>query len=58
MAVAFIVGSVELLSIATGKLGLRTGFRGWLSGVNLNLAGYVIVALFALTCLRSRSGGS
>jgi high-affinity nickel-transport protein len=49
VAVAFIVGSFELLSIATAKLGLRGGFWDWLSSVDLNTIGYVIVGLFVLS---------
>jgi high-affinity nickel-transport protein len=49
VAVAFIVGSIELLSIAADRLSLHGGFWTWVSGVNLNLVGYFIVGLFALT---------
>jgi high-affinity nickel-transport protein len=49
IAVAFAVGSVELLSVAAGRLGLHGGFWSWVSGLNLNLLGYVIVGLFVLT---------
>jgi nickel/cobalt transporter (NiCoT) family protein len=48
VAVAFIVGSIELLSIATTKLGLKGGFWSWASSVDLNTAGYVIVGAFVL----------
>ncbi len=49
VAVAFIVGSIELLSIAAEKLSLRGGVWSWVSGLNLNLVGYFIVGLFAIT---------
>jgi high-affinity nickel-transport protein len=49
VAVAFIVGSIELLSIAADRLSLHGGFWGWVLGVNLNLVGYFIFGLFALT---------
>jgi high-affinity nickel-transport protein len=49
IAVAFAVGSVELLSVAAGHLGLHGGFWTWVSGLNLNLLGYLIAGLFVLT---------
>jgi high-affinity nickel-transport protein len=49
VAVAFAVGSVELLSATAGRLGLHGGFWGWASGLDLNAVGYVIAGLFALT---------
>ena len=53
MAVAFIVGTVELLTIASTRLGLHGGFWSWTSGVNLNTAGYLIIGLFVFTWLGS-----
>jgi high-affinity nickel-transport protein len=49
VAVAFIVGSIELGSLAAGRLGLRGGFWQWISGLDLNVVGYLIVGLFAIT---------
>jgi high-affinity nickel-transport protein len=49
VAVAFIIGTIELLSIAAEKLSLTGGFWEWVSNVDLNLVGYGIVALFVLT---------
>jgi high-affinity nickel-transport protein len=49
VAVAFIVGSIELLSIGAKELGLRGGIWTWVSSLDLNVLGYLIVALFALT---------
>jgi high-affinity nickel-transport protein len=49
VAVALLVGTVELLAVATDKLGLRGGFWSWVSSVDLNTIGYVIVGLFLLT---------
>jgi high-affinity nickel-transport protein len=48
VAVAFIVGSIELLSIATATLGLKGGFWAWASSIDLNTVGYVIVGVFVL----------
>jgi nickel/cobalt transporter (NiCoT) family protein len=49
VAVALIIGTVELLSIATDKLGINSGPLAAIGGLNLNYVGYVIVALFVLT---------
>jgi high-affinity nickel-transport protein len=49
VAVAFIVGSVELLSVAAEKLKLTGGFWTWVTGLNLNVVGYFIVGLFVVT---------
>jgi high-affinity nickel-transport protein len=48
IAVAFLIGSVELLQIAQDKLGLGGGFWNWVSGLDLNIVGYVIVGMFVL----------
>jgi high-affinity nickel-transport protein len=47
--VAFVVGTVELLGIAAERLRLQGGFWTWVSNVDLNLMGYVIVGLFLAT---------
>ena len=49
VAVAFIIGTIELLSIAAEKLSLTGGFWDWVSNIDLNLVGYGIVALFVVT---------
>jgi nickel/cobalt transporter (NiCoT) family protein len=49
IAVALIIGSVELAAVAADRLGLHGGVWGWVAGVDLNALGYLIVALFALT---------
>jgi high-affinity nickel-transport protein len=46
VAVAFIVGSAELLSTLSTKLRLHWS---WLENLNLNTIGYVIVGLFVVT---------
>ncbi len=53
VAVALIVGTVELLSTAASELGLHGAFWSWVAGVNLNALGYFIVGLFAVTWLLS-----
>jgi nickel/cobalt transporter (NiCoT) family protein len=49
VAVALLVGSIELLSIATSELGLRGGAWAALSSVDLNTVGYLVVGLFVIT---------
>jgi nickel/cobalt transporter (NiCoT) family protein len=49
VAVAFIIGSIELLSILAEKLSLEGGFWMWVSNLDLNLVGYGIVGLFVVT---------
>jgi nickel/cobalt transporter (NiCoT) family protein len=49
VAVAFVIGTVELLSILGEQLGLTGGLWGWVSNLDLNTIGLGIVALFVLT---------
>ena len=49
MAVALIIGTIELVSIVTDKLGIRTGPLAAIGGLDLNYVGFVIVGLFVLT---------
>ncbi len=49
VAVALIIGSVELLSILTEKLDITTGPLAWVGGLDLNHVGFAIVGLFVLT---------
>ncbi|MCW3064503.1 MAG: high-affinity nickel-transporter [Solirubrobacterales bacterium] len=49
VAVALIVGTVELLGLAAEKLRLTGGFWDWVSNIDLNTLGYVIVGIFVAT---------
>ena len=49
VAVALIIGTIELLSIAVDKLGLSGGFWAWVAGIDLNAVGYIVVGLFVAT---------
>ena len=49
VAVALIVGSIELLSVLAEKLQLEGGFWDVGLGIDLNLVGYAIVGLFVVT---------
>jgi nickel/cobalt transporter (NiCoT) family protein len=49
VAVALIIGTIELLAVFADKLNLSGGVWDTVSHVDLNLVGYCIVALFVLT---------
>jgi high-affinity nickel-transport protein len=53
VAVALIVGTVELLGLLATRLHLRRGFWGWVSQIDMSTLGCVIVALFLLTSVGS-----
>jgi high-affinity nickel-transport protein len=48
IAVAFVIGTVELLGLAASQLQLHGNFWNWIAAINVNSLGYVIVGLFAL----------
>lgn len=49
VAVALIIGTVELLGLIGDQLGLHGLFWDWIGGLDLNLIGFVIVGLFFVT---------
>ena len=49
VAVALIIGSIELISILTEKAGITSGPLAAIANVNLDFVGYAIVTLFVLT---------
>jgi nickel/cobalt transporter (NiCoT) family protein len=49
VAVALVVGSVELLAVLAEKLGLTGGLWDLVAGLDLAFVGYAVVALFVLT---------
>jgi nickel/cobalt transporter (NiCoT) family protein len=49
VAVALIIGTVELVSILADKLGIASGALAVIADLDLNVVGYAIVALFVLT---------
>jgi len=49
VAVALVIGTVELLQVAATKLALDSGFWSWTRGLDFGQLGYGIVALFVLT---------
>jgi nickel/cobalt transporter (NiCoT) family protein len=49
VAVALVIGTIELLSIAVDRLDLSGGFWAWVAGIDLNAVGYVVFGLFVVT---------
>ncbi|PWU25211.1 MAG: HoxN/HupN/NixA family nickel/cobalt transporter [Candidatus Rokuibacteriota bacterium] len=48
VAVALIIGTIELLQVFSTKLALSSGFWGWLNNLDFGKMGYAIVATFVL----------
>ncbi|MGW4528826.1 HoxN/HupN/NixA family nickel/cobalt transporter [Amycolatopsis sp. NPDC004378] len=51
IAIALIIGTIELLSILVPKLGITSGPLAAIAGVDLDHVGFVIVGLFVVTWL-------
>ncbi|AFJ36500.1 MULTISPECIES: HoxN/HupN/NixA family nickel/cobalt transporter [Mycobacterium] len=49
VAVALLIGSVELLVLFADQFGWRGAFWTWIGGLDLNAVGYVVVGMFVLT---------
>ncbi|WP_239645652.1 HoxN/HupN/NixA family nickel/cobalt transporter [Mycobacterium sp. UM_CSW] len=49
VAIALLIGTVELLGLFAGQLGWRGGFWNWISGLDLNAVGFAVVGMFVLT---------
>ncbi len=49
VAVALIIGTIELISILVEKLNITSGPLATIGGLDLNLVGYAIVTMFVLT---------
>jgi nickel/cobalt transporter (NiCoT) family protein len=49
VAVALIIGSIELIAVFSDKLSLTGGVWDFVAGIDLNYVGYAIVGAFALT---------
>ncbi|MGW7816829.1 HoxN/HupN/NixA family nickel/cobalt transporter [Streptomyces puniciscabiei] len=48
IAVAFFIGTIELVGVLRDKLALSDSVTGWIAGLNLDSVGYLIVALFVV----------
>ena len=51
VTVAVVIGTVELGGLLATQLGLSGSFWSWFEGIDINVLGYVIVAMFAMTWL-------
>jgi high-affinity nickel-transport protein len=51
VAVALLIGTIELVSILAEKLQVDSGPLAWIAGLDLNNVGFAIVGLFVLTWL-------
>lgn len=49
VAVALVIGTVELGGLLAERLGLSGGFWAWLEGIDINMLGIAIVGMFAVT---------
>jgi high-affinity nickel-transport protein len=49
VAVALVIGTIELMSVLAEKLTLTGGVWDFVSNLDLNLVGYAVVAMFVLT---------
>jgi high-affinity nickel-transport protein len=49
VAVAVVIGSIELLVLFADQFGWRGAFWTWIGGLDLNAMGYVIVGIFVIT---------
>jgi high-affinity nickel-transport protein len=48
VAVALLIGGVEIITVLHEKAGLTDPITGWIAGITLDDIGYLIVALFLL----------
>ena len=48
IAVAFFIGTIELVTVLHDKLGLNDPLTGWISGLDLDNVGFIIVGLFVV----------
>ena len=49
VAVALLIGMIELTAVFADRFSLTGGVFGWVSGLDLNYVGYAIVGLFVVT---------
>jgi high-affinity nickel-transport protein len=49
VAVAFVIGSIEILGLVGQETGLTSPFWNFMRGFNINAAGYAIVGVFVVT---------
>ena len=49
VAVALVIGTIELLQVLATQLSLDSGFWGWLGALDFGTLGYAVTAVFVLT---------
>jgi high-affinity nickel-transport protein len=49
VAVALLIGSIELLVLFADQFGWRGAFWNWIGGLDLNAVGYFVVGMFVIT---------
>ncbi|HWB66493.1 MAG TPA: HoxN/HupN/NixA family nickel/cobalt transporter [Mycobacteriales bacterium] len=49
VAVAFLIGTIEILGLLRSEFGLGGAFFGFIGGIDINTAGFAIVGLFVAT---------
>jgi len=49
VAVAMLIGTIEIFGLVAAQLNLSGGFWGFMSNFNINEAGFIIVGLFVVT---------
>jgi nickel/cobalt transporter (NiCoT) family protein len=49
VAVAWVIGSIELLGLFADQFGWRGAFWNWIGGLDLNTVGFFIVGMFVIT---------
>ena len=51
VAVAFVIGTIELVTVLHDDVGLRDPVTGWVAGLDLNNVGFLIVGVFLVVWL-------
>ncbi|WP_043268824.1 HoxN/HupN/NixA family nickel/cobalt transporter [Streptomyces sp. CT34] len=51
VAVAFLIGTIELVGVLHDQLNLNDAVTNWISGIDLNNVGFIIVGLFVVVWL-------
>jgi high-affinity nickel-transport protein len=51
--IALVVGTVEVLSVVAGQLSLSGPFWDWVSNLDFEVLGYLIIGIFAVSWLGS-----
>jgi high-affinity nickel-transport protein len=49
VAVALLIGTIELTSVLADRLGLHGGVWAWVTNLDMNVVGYCLVGLFVAT---------